>query len=465
MQLARWQDTMAAIDARYTKTDYRVRDSARLSSQLGRRHDVEEEPLPDEDRSQGFEREYVWLKEAVASEPGQLALPLASEPKVGAGPLVLGRVLVGRERVRIEAMTRARHQELRARFERLAAGQVEFLGERADDLGPQTFERNAPAFDAALVPPRLRENPQQLSLTTQRAAQTEDGPEQTVLAAFRHQYATFADEPMPWLDGRTPRAAAADPALRPRLVSLMKTHIRGADKHRREEALDLDLNPLLADLGLHELIYEPPPLGLADDESEDDEIDDEASAAFDELAELGRGIGPHAVLPPLTEGDIEQRIKAMHARYRSPDSGAEAIDNEFPGLLDFLFDATKTTLEDHEFEFLEDDRGARVPCLEATRRTGAGPGFRAHRGRFRGRAGARFEDPARRQQEQRALRALARRWPTAGSDAGSERCPDDRPGKDAPQGAPARRSRAHHLRLRQSTRRRARPRAGVKRAR
>lgn len=349
VQLARWQDTMSAMDARYTKTDYRVRQSARLCSQLTRRKDMHEETLPDVERAQGFEKEYVWLKNAPAPEPGQLALPLTREAKMAAGSLVLGRVLVGRERVRIEAMTDARHQELRTRFERLAAGQVEFLGERTDDLGAQTLGGRAPAFDAALVPPRLRENPQHIALTSQRVALAEGDRELTLLEAFRQQYATFIDEPLPWLDGRTPRAAAADPTLRPRLVSLMKNHIRGADNRRRREGLDLDLNPLLAELELHELISEPPPLGLAEDELEDDETDE----AFDELTVMSRGIGPHAVLPPLAEREIEQGLKTMHARYSSPDAAADAIDDDYPGLLDFVFEATQTTLENHEAMFLD----------------------------------------------------------------------------------------------------------------
>ena len=351
VQLARRQDTISAMDANYTKTDYGVRQSARLCSKLARRKDVIEESLGREEEAQGFEREFVWLKDEPAPEPGQLALPLTAEPRVAAGPLVLGRVIVGRERVRIEAMTQARHQELRARFERLAAGQAEFLGERRDDLGAQTFARSAPAFDAALVPPRLRENPQHLSLTSQRLTRVEAESELPLLEALRHQYATFIDEPLPWLDGRTPRAAAADPALRPRLVSLMKNHIRDADQRRRREGLDLDLNPLLAELELHELISEPPPLGFADEESE--ALDEEASEAFDQLTAISRGIAPHAVPPPLTERDIDLRLKSMHTHYGSPDAAADAIDDEFPGLLDFLIEMTEATLDDDEAAFLE----------------------------------------------------------------------------------------------------------------
>jgi len=348
VQLARWQDTMSAIDARYTKTDYRARDSTRLCSQLAKREDVIEESLAEEDRAHGFEKEYAWLKNGPEPATDQLALSLTGEVKIGAAPLMLGRVLAGRERIRIEAMTSARHRELRARFEQLAAGQVEFIAERTDDVGAQVLGRCAAEFDAALVPPQLRENPQQIAITSQRVTAVETDPELTLLEAVRQQYATFADEPLPWLKGGTPRAAAADPALRPRLVRLMKTHIRGVDNRRRKEGLDIDLNPLLAELGLHELISEPPPLALAEDAHDD--LDDEAGEAFDELGSIRR---EGAVLPPLTERDIERRLETMHRRYPSPDSATDAIDDEFPGLLDLLLKVTRTTLDDDEAAFLE----------------------------------------------------------------------------------------------------------------
>ncbi len=351
VQLARWQDAVAATDARYTKTDYRVRKSASLCARLLKRKDVLEETVADDDRALGFEKEYVWLKDEPTAERDQLALPLPSEPKVAAGRLVLGRVLAARGRIRIEAMTSARHQELRARFESVAAGQAEFVAERAEELGAQTLGRSAPPFDAALVPPRLRENPRRLSIISQRVMSVEGDHEQTLLATFRQQYATFADEPLPYLEGQTPRMAAADPALRLRLLSLMKTHIRDADNRRRQEGLDLDLNPLLAELGLDELISEPPPLGPPEDE--DDELEDETDEAFDELAALSRGIGPHAVRPPLTVREINAQLKAMHARYAEPELAADAIDELFPGLLDSIFEMTQTTLNDDEVAFLE----------------------------------------------------------------------------------------------------------------
>ncbi|MCW1922212.1 hypothetical protein OKA05_06585 [Luteolibacter arcticus] len=79
----------------------------------------------------------------------------------------------------------------------------------------------------------------------------------------------LADQPLPELDGKTPREAAADPALRPRVACLLKEHIRSVDRQRRTEGVDIDSNPLLRELGLDELILPPPPLGFLDEDDAD----------------------------------------------------------------------------------------------------------------------------------------------------------------------------------------------------
>ena len=342
VQLARWQATMAALDGRYTKTDYRVVNGTRLATLLAKRRDLEDEDLAEEERAQGYDVGYVCFENPPQTEAGQLALPLPTEPQVLAGMTVLGRVLLGRERVRIEAMTQARHQALRARFERLAAGHIEFLGERTDDLATQSLAGQAPAFDPALVPPRLMENLQRISLSSQRLPGSTGGSAASLLEAFRQQYAGFPDESIPALNGHTPRAAAADPALRPLLVNLMKTHIQGCDRQRREHGLDLDLNPLLAELGLHEMISAPPPLGTADEE-----LGEVSAADWDDQP------GPHAGMPPLTERSLSARLRATHERYPTMEQAADAIHDAFPELLDFAWDVTQATLSEPGWPFLE----------------------------------------------------------------------------------------------------------------
>jgi len=74
-----------------------------------------------------------------------------------------------------------------------------------------------------------------------------------------HELRAFSDQPIPALDGRTPRDAAGDPVLRPKLVRLMKSHVRGHDQKNLQTGRDTDINWLLRELGLDELDVPPPP--------------------------------------------------------------------------------------------------------------------------------------------------------------------------------------------------------------
>lgn len=151
--------------------------------------------------------------------------------------------------------------EPRAVFQRLldhlgapAEGTERWLMEHAplmrDALLALDDARFATAGDAPpdpdLLPPELIGDPAD--------TRTEQDPE------------TLAATAVAVLDGKSPRAAAADPALRPRLLTWMKGRICELDGLRRTRGLDLDLNPLLAELGLDELILPPPPIGFVEEE-------------------------------------------------------------------------------------------------------------------------------------------------------------------------------------------------------
>ncbi len=66
-------------------------------------------------------------------------------------------------------------------------------------------------------------------------------------------YQRFLDAALSELDGKTPRAAATDPALRPRLTGLLKTHVHNLELHNRREGTALSLDSVLDELGFPEL--------------------------------------------------------------------------------------------------------------------------------------------------------------------------------------------------------------------
>jgi hypothetical protein len=70
----------------------------------------------------------------------------------------------------------------------------------------------------------------------------------------RNHYRRFIDEPVPMLDDMSPRAAAADPEHRPKLLELMKLHLHGIEKRNRmDPCLNLEIDWVLDELGLEEL--------------------------------------------------------------------------------------------------------------------------------------------------------------------------------------------------------------------
>jgi hypothetical protein len=54
----------------------------------------------------------------------------------------------------------------------------------------------------------------------------------------------------------------------------MKRHVKLIDQNRRTKGIDFDINPLLEDLGLHEIIQPPVPCGSIDDDAQEDAEED-----------------------------------------------------------------------------------------------------------------------------------------------------------------------------------------------
>jgi hypothetical protein len=76
-----------------------------------------------------------------------------------------------------------------------------------------------------------------------------------VMSNFHEQhYRQFFDIPVPMLENKTPRQAAKNKSLRPKLIELMKLHIHGIEKQNQENPfLNLDIDWVLDELGLKEL--------------------------------------------------------------------------------------------------------------------------------------------------------------------------------------------------------------------
>jgi len=126
----------------------------------------------------------------------------------------------------------------------------------------ESMLRNLPPLDPDLrakVPPRLLENPPILSTESVRV-----GKGMVDAAGLKRDVRmdllrAWMNEPVPALRGQTPREAAVDLELRPRLVQLVKDRVRDFDRMNLNAGTTGDMNWALRDLGLDEWIYPPPP--------------------------------------------------------------------------------------------------------------------------------------------------------------------------------------------------------------
>ena len=247
---ARRQKMFASMDAKFGKAAYNLQaplDHCR--SALDKIPGLLSEPLSHADRDEGIFEARVWIDDE--NKQNQFKASIS----------VLGRILLSRTQVRLEATGAGRLALLRKQFESHMGYLVSFAWERFEDAGAQ-MQLNDPSFDPALVPPRLLENIEQLLFTTSlvRSSSPEIGDKAKFKEGFRaNQEREFLDEKIPALDNRTPREAARDSALRPKLVSLMKARIQAIDEENMHHGSNLDINGLLRELGLDEIILDPPP--------------------------------------------------------------------------------------------------------------------------------------------------------------------------------------------------------------
>jgi hypothetical protein len=265
VSLARRRAMFEALDGQFGKAVYALaQPAAECIGQLATVPEIAEDPLTEAEEQEGFTEGRVWFAGAADKEQQQ----------AGEGA-VIGRVLLGPTHWRLEAMGGDRLARFRERFEQLMGQRLKFTGERLDDLGAR-LRMNEPDFDPALVPPTLlRETPRLTVMTSRVALAPGTVPDDRAAAGIvNDRQQGILDEPIPALENKTPRAAAADPALRPQLLRWMKFWISQTDQRNLETGRTDDTNWMVRELGLAEILFEPPPLRprvLSAGDLEDDE--------------------------------------------------------------------------------------------------------------------------------------------------------------------------------------------------
>lgn len=269
------------------------------------------------------------------------------------GRMVLGRVLLGQSLWRVETFGAEKLSRLRQQFETQLGQRVRFTAERVDDLGAR-MSHQEPAVDESLAPPRLLENPEQMAIMSSRVPALPPGvsPKDAELELMRAAERAFLDEAIPALDNRTPREAARDPALRPKLVQLMKQRVRSHDERNLQTGRPLragtktdDINWLLHELELTEIIFDPPPWRPPPAPSVDDEADLPEPPDLDGSLDVGADRPPAPSLPaaPL---EVDEALDRLQAAMDLFDTAAAAENELAASGATLLQDAEELTLDD-----------------------------------------------------------------------------------------------------------------------
>jgi hypothetical protein len=351
--LARRRLMFENLDAQFGKAVYELVGS--LDECLDRLQtvpQVEDDPLTPIEEDEGFIEGRVWF--AAADDP--------EHDRLGKGA-TLGRILLHKTHWRLEAIGAERLARFRQRFESLMNGLVRFSGERRDNLAAQMKLRD-PDYDTTLVPPALLKNPQQIVTSASRVSAPPDPVSQEeFMSKFLHeQDQKFLDDNVPALDGHTPRRAAADPALRPKLLRLMKERVRGVDKRNLETGRDDDINWMLRELNLDEILFEPPPKRprpeLLPELSLDDDADFPAEPEF-----LRLPLPPPLPDIPWTREQAADRVLQALKEFPDPSD----LINYFRDLDYLLLDDIRMTvgrfLNDKDFDFLLPTLGLTILCF------------------------------------------------------------------------------------------------------
>jgi hypothetical protein len=248
---ARRRKMFSLMDAEFGRATYkRVAGAEECRTVLATRSDIDLDQLSHTELEEGISRAWIWFDD---QPPAVIALPEGGQPS-------LGRILEGDDEWRIEAMGAARLARLRERFEALMGERMRFVSADRDDIGSR-FDLKEPAYDASLVPPSLLEEVPRLVMTASRAPieAVPDDPDEAGAAMMAAQDRLFLGQPVPALDGRTPREAAGDPLLRPKLIRMLKNRVRAHDEQNLRTGRTDDINWMLRELGADEILFEPPP--------------------------------------------------------------------------------------------------------------------------------------------------------------------------------------------------------------
>lgn len=243
------------MDAMLCRASYESKgDTNELIGRLVMQPDVDDGDLDEAEESQGFRRCWDWF------EPeGEAHSMFGADARV-----LMGRVLLGNEgNWRLQTFGEAKYNSLKALFEKCMDGKVSFKTERKDNIAAKTLGDHSPLSEEKLkrIPPELLEEVPDFDMSQARIPADRGDEEPLPLVQMRErQLKSWIDEPLPKLDGATPREASCDPGKRAELIRLVKPMIRSLDQDALKSGEVADVDWIYDELDLDEIRAAAPPL-------------------------------------------------------------------------------------------------------------------------------------------------------------------------------------------------------------
>ena len=240
---------LKAMDLHQCKAIYKITGSyADIKKILDTKPDFEKRKRYPEEENVSGAHYYSWLRRG-QSKALEKDMPLhfqhKDESKEGVG--TMGNVSLFPDRLVIEVFTKQKYAFAKTMVGKFFGENLKLQNEAVVDLAKQ---------QAAKIEDNYEDYVQERILEKEESG-SKDIPieieRELLQKTHKRHYTIFLDEKIPALDDMTPRAAAADPQMRPRLIELMKQHLKGIERQNKDRELGLNIDWVLDELSLSEL--------------------------------------------------------------------------------------------------------------------------------------------------------------------------------------------------------------------
>lgn len=182
---------------------------------------------------------YDWLRQGASKELEKEMPSFFRHKDKSQGVGVIGNVGLYPNKLIIETFSKQKYAFAKKMIARYFKDLVALKKEAVVDMAKQLADR-------------IDKRNEDFSLEKSISIPLED--ERKIMQSFyKDHYEKFLDEEIPALNGATPRQGAENPSIRPKLINLMKLHLKGIEKQNRDRNLGLNIDWLLDELKLHEL--------------------------------------------------------------------------------------------------------------------------------------------------------------------------------------------------------------------